>query len=276
MTSLKEVRYLLDSHHSMKGLLEVYEEMAAEHMRDIRDSIVSTRDYYHNLATLSASVGEDLSNIEGGKDKTAYVLFSADEGMYGDVLDRVFEIFLHTIKQDPQADVYIVGSSGAKLMQLLAPKIHFTQSTDQPSDIASKLFAYKRVELFFGQFKNIATQLPTSRALTAKSLELTKNDWADEVVTKLKYIYEPSIKQVAEVFAKQIFSGVFDQTYKENELAKNASRLMHLDKSLSNIDQTITHDTKKYQKLRKRLSGKKQQSQFSGYRATVRGRNTYV
>lgn len=278
MSSLKDLKFTIDSHYSMKGLVEVYEEMAASTMREIRDAILANRDYYHHLANLSATVGEDLSLVDGHQNKQALVLFASDEGMYGDIIDKVFALFLHAVKTTANADIFIIGNSGAKLIQTIAPHTKFTliPVPKSTTEIIKQLFIYRSVQLFFGQFQSIANQTPNTRVLTSATIESTKAQWAGDVTVKLKYLYEPSVTHIADVFAKEIFSGVFEQSFQEGELAKNASRILHLDQALTNIEKKLTLDVKRYQTLQKRVSGKKQQTQFSGYRAMQHTRKQYV
>ena len=123
MSSIKQIQSNIDSHLSMRDLVEVYERMAANTMRKIRDAILTSREYYHNLAKLSAEIGADLSSVEEIKNKkSALVLLSSNEGMYGEIMDEVFDKFLKAIKNNPTADVYISGKVGQELMTIVTPR----------------------------------------------------------------------------------------------------------------------------------------------------------
>lgn len=283
MSSLKNLKQTIDASTSMKGLVEVYEEMAATTMKEIRDAILGSRDYYHGLAHLSAEVGSDLGTLPAlGKRQEALVLLSSDQGMYGDIIDRVFANFLHEMKARSTASIFVAGRTGAELMRLLSPDTHFTllsmpKLTDNVlPNLIKTLFVYQRVTIFFGQFENIARQEPNVRTLTAGTLELTKQQWAGEVNIKLKYLYEPTVEKIARVFSEEIFTGVFEQTFKEGELAKSASRLMHLDQALVTIDKGLTIAQSKYRRGQKRIAGKKLHTQLSGYKMMQKARRMYV
>lgn len=281
MPSLKFLKDNIESHISMKGLVEVYEEMAATTMREIREAILGSRDYYHGLAALSAEVGADLSLLETLQTKkSAIVLLSSDEGMYGEIIDKVFGQFVTKARSDKNIDVYVAGRIGRELMAVVAPEIKYTSlqmpkltgSAEIIKQIGAQLFHYRSVELLFGQFHSIAKQEASSRILSASSVELTSQDWAGEINLKLKFLYEPSPKQISTVFGEQIFSGILEQTIKEGELAKNASRLMHLDQALTNIDQKLDSDLAHYHTLKKRIAGKKQHTQVAGYRGNLKNK----
>jgi len=284
MSSIKQIQANIDSHFSMRDLVEVYERMAANTMRKIRDAILASREYYHNLTKLSAEVGTDLSSASSFKNKkSAVVLLSSDEGMYGEIMDKVFGKFLKEIKDNPSTDVYISGKIGQELMKVVAPRTKYQLlaviELDDDSlmkTIGKTLWKYRDVRIFFGQFESIARQEPSSRVLSLNQLESTQDVWAGDAVAKLKYLYEPSVEHISNKFSKGIFVGVLQQTIKEDELAKNASRLMHLDKALSKIEQKLRIEQTKFSKANKRRIGKKQQLQLAGYKAMDKMRRNYV
>jgi F0F1-type ATP synthase gamma subunit len=284
MSSIKQIQSNIDSHLSMRDLVEVYERMAANTMRKIRDAILASREYYHNLAKLSAEVGADLSSVEEIKSKkSALVLLSSDDGMYGEIMDKVFGRFLKEIKDNSTADVYISGKVGQDLMTVVSPRTKYQSLAVVELDddslmatIGETLWKYREVEIFFGQFESIARQEPNSRVLSVNQLESAQDSWAGDAVARLKYLYEPSVEKISDKFSKGIFVGVLQQTIKEDELAKNASRLMHLDKALSEIEKKLGTEQARFGKANKRRVSKKQQLQLAGYKAMSKIRRSYV
>jgi hypothetical protein len=142
--------------------------------------------------------------------------------------------------------------------------------------LGEKLWKYKSIKIFFGQFESVARQEAGQRTLSLNKIEQTQQDWAGEVQNKLKYIYEPNIVSISEKFSKAIFMGIFEQTLKEDQLAKSASRLMHLDKSLNKVEKNLIKANKYYQKLSRRKAGKKQQLQTVGHKFFKKTRRNYV
>jgi len=251
----------------MKGLVEVYEEMSATTMRNIREAILASRDYYHGLALLSSEVGADLSRLADIQTKRdALIFLASDEGMSGEIIDKVLGQFLLAIKSNANRDIFVAGKVGQDLIKSFAPNISFTPLRIE--DLSQTLCSFHSVEIIFGQFESIARQEPKSRIISAGNITSTSKQWAGaEIAEQLKYLYEPSIQKISTVFGENIFSGVIEQTIKEGELAKNASRLMHLDQALTNIEGLLTKDQSKYHKLKKRVTSKKQNTQVVGYRS---------
>ena len=282
MSSLKSIREEIEVGRSIKGLVEVYEEMAAKTMREIRDAILSSREYYRGLARLSSEVGVDLSQLEDEKKRgQALVLFSSDGGLYGDIVDKVFARFLTRVREIPRAEVYVSGRASESLMKMLAPGVKYNsiavpEGEEGFRQVVASLWGYKQVEMFFGQFESLARQEASSREVSATEIELTQRDWSGEVVATLKYIYEPDVQAVSKIFGQEIFKGILDQTIKEGELARSASRLMHLDQAIGKIDENLGRARGKYLKAVKRVSGRKQNTMLAGYRAKSGVRRVYA
>jgi len=266
MSSLKDIKINIESHRSLKGLVEVYEEMAANTMRQIRVAILSTRDYYSGLSSLSLEVSHDLEVIPTNTTtSTALVFLSAGESMYGDIIDKICLSFLPVVKQNPQADVFVIGQVGLNLMRALAPKVTITEIPPN-ADVSKYLYQYDQVSIFFGQFHSLARQEPISRQLSTNKLT-SSPPTLDQNELQLKYLYEPTIKKIALTFAQEIFSSLFEQSSQENELAKNASRLIHLDQALNTIDHRLERDLSRYHSSHKRIFAKRQHTQIASYKA---------
>lgn len=272
MKTFKRIAKDIDDAQAMKGLLEAYEEMAATKMISVRDSIGATRQYYKGLTTLSDEVGADLSHVfESSNEKEAVVLLSANEGLYGDILDKVFAHFV-TYIQNNRGDVYIAGEVGEKMLTDYAPDIKYTSLPIADSEeglsaiesIRSKLLSYKNIKIFYGEFASIVNQNASMRGMSGA---IEGDDMDDDVSAQLKYLYEPSLAKISKKFGEEIFIGIWEQTAKESQLAQQASRLMHLDSALTGLDSEMKKLTKRKFKMIKKNEEKKQ---------SLRVRSTYV
>lgn len=261
----------------IKGMMEVYEELAAGKMQKIRQFILSGRDFFENLEKLSDEVGSDISSATSTDSKMATVLVSANTGLYGDIIDKTFKIFLDFINQN-QTKVYLIGKLGEKMMRSYAPQIS-CQGIDFPDDaiepkkfdaVLKKLSPYKKVVIFYGKFYNIAIQHPFVSLISGKTLSKTINP-EDLTRKRFSYLYEPSMDFVAEIFTEGIFSSMLEQILRESQLAKQGSRLMHLDQTIGNIEMNLTKLAKQKMNLHKKLLNRKQNAMISGMMA--RGMN---
>lgn len=254
----------------IKGMVEVYEELAAGKMQKIRKFILSNRDFFESLEKLSDEVGSDFESVVAAEKKTTAVFVSANTGLYGEIIDKTFRQFLDFIAQN-ETEVYVIGKLGESLMQSLAPRVAYRSlpfSDDEilPEEFDSllaTLFPYKKIIVFYGKFYNIAIQRPFVSRLTGEVLTRSQNP--DEFAKiRFRYLYEPSLLSVSEVFAGEILTSMLDAILRESQLAKQASRLMQLDQTIENIDLNLTKITAEKRSLRKKSLNRKQNSMISG------------
>lgn len=281
MNSVRTKRESIAAYQSMQGLVEVYEEMAAQKMRQIREAILAGREYYRSIATLSVEVGADLSQISKNQHNVALVLLLSESGMYGEIMEKVFALFSQELAREKRVvDVFVAGKTGIEWMRMFLPQIKYTAlrldenltENQMWGELAKILVTYREVRVCFGEFESLVNQKAVVRQLSAGELTLTQGKWAEETKIKLKFLYEPNAPEVGKIFAEQIFGGMILAAGKENELAKNASRLMHLDSAWTNIMKKLTSEEAGLRKLSKKIRGKKQTISLAGYRHQSRRR----
>ena len=256
----------------LKGLVEVYEELAAEKIQKVRRLILSVRDFYEELSKLSEEIGIDFEHINEfrGK-KCAAVFIGANSGLYGDIIDNTLRLFLAFIKTN-QADTYVIGKHGQDLMrqtgqQIPYTPIHLSDDTIEENalkNLSQTVIGYQKVILFFGQFKNIAVQTATIKTLPGELLPQTPISSDDLKKIHFHYLYEPTLTDVSDLFINEIFDSLLEQIIRESQLAKFASRLMHLDSTIEKIGKTINSLSKEKRRAHKNSINKKQNNMITG------------
>ncbi len=270
MKSLKHLTNESKNLEEIKGLVEVYEELAASNMQKVRSLIMQAREFFENLETLSEEVGSDVDSVLKSGKKTAAVFVSANGGLYGDIIDKTFQLFLEFVKTN-QADMYVVGHLGETLMKTLAPGRKFqvfecSDDTIFPEEfdmMLGSLFSYKKIIVFYGKFYNIAVQRPYVSNVSGELL--SKTEYIGDIgKIRFRYLYEPSLTAVSEAFTGEILSASLDQILRESQLAKHASRLMQLDQTLDTININLEKLKGEKRQLVKKIAGKKQNAMISG------------
>jgi F0F1-type ATP synthase gamma subunit len=275
MQSLKDITINQKSTFDIKGLIEIYEEVAALKMQKVRKEVMDSQAYFDGLARLSDEVALDLEQYYQGKSKMAAVFLASETGMYGDLIDKVMVSYVNFVKSN-DADAFIVGKYGVTLMNSYAPEVKFTEivlaadnekaSVGDLSTLMTRLSDYSKICVFHGRFESIARQSSTNSMISGPDIQ--KYEGADKDNSKegkknrqerrFVNIYEPDVQTISEKFGKEISASVLDQSVKENQLAKYAARLMHLDDALYNVTKKLdTLDVDK-KRMRKRIEQKKQ------------------
>ena len=81
---------------------------------------------------------------------------------------------------------------------------------------------------------------------------------------EVKYLFEPSVGDVARIFEGEILASIFEQTLHESQLAKFASRLMALDASVDKIEDRWKDIGRELRRVERREINNKQLSTISG------------
>ena len=266
MKSIKKIKEEISHTTQIKGIVEVFEEISAIRMKKIRDEILMTRDFLERLANLSNEVGSDFYEVDENK-RSATVYLSSSSGMYGDLPEKVFNSFLDHIK-DKSTELFIFGKQGKTYIEKYRPNLKFRyyelddkkNTMDTISESLQMLLNYGQITVFYGKFKNIVNQDAASQSIMGDYHDKFGNLSEKELnERRFKNIYEPSVMEVQVKFATEIKTSVFEGMLKENDLAKTASRLMHLDKAYESIDQKLALLEITRNRENKKLEDKKQQ-----------------
>lgn len=266
-----EVDYLAD----MAKIIKAYEEIAAFRMRNVRERVLKNRDYTGELNTIFQIVKVSyqklleqykLSDGQRKNGKTVRLFLSANTGLYGDMVQRIFNLFLAELKASP-SETIIAGRLGKSLFDScgLRQKYLFFEIPDREmlleeiKRLVDVLLPYEKVIVYHGVFKNIVMQEAAASNLSGETL-LPK----EEKPATRQLIFEPSLTEVLSFFETEIFSGLLMQVIFESQLAKFSSRMSSLEQASENIRKETALKKLESFLLGKRLNDKKQQEMLAG------------
>jgi ATP synthase F1 gamma subunit len=246
---------------SFKEIAQTYQEVAALRMRKIKDFVLKNREFLSGLATVFARVrlsyevglkeflksqgikteeaqqeyiGKMNFTLKNGRD--ALIFISANTGLYGDIITRIFNYFCKHI--DTKSDIVIVGRVGKILFEQRFPGkdyVYFELSDNAPepelvNKIINNLAPYEHIIVFHGKYKDILDQVPSQTSISGDRLSLE----VKEDLKKINCIFEPNIEEVFNFFEKEIKTTLFDQSLYEASLSKFTSRMVSLDGATNN------------------------------------------
>lgn len=280
MVSKKQIKTETDGLVSLKNLVEVYEEVAAGRMQKIRGAVLQSRQFLEGLLSVFAKIkaayvaeqkGQVVTRNMNGR--TVAVFISANSRLYGDIVDRTFEKFSDFVKGN-KPDVVILGKLGLSMMEDYLPGVlyNYYDFSDEEVDLDSfglimrYLLQFEKIIVFYGQFRTILLQEPVATSVSGDAVVVEQEVYtgkSGKVVAK-KFIFEPSVQEIARIFEGEILASLFEQTLHESHLAKYASRMLALDKSIDNIDKRLDKVRLESVKLRHKTMNKKQLSRITG------------
>lgn len=268
----------------MKTLTQTYQQVAANHIRRARTSVIKNRDFVTELLFLFQDVKNayknDLVHLMKKKKikdtthmsllkrngKTTYVFMAANTGLYGSIVNKT-AILLGEYLDKNEAEVTIIGKVGEAIFQQRYPGkkytfFEFPDNAVEPEKLKSiitHLLAYEQILVFYGQFQSIVSQEPIIASLDGNA------DIQDGQERPLvRYLFEPSLEKIIVFFETEIFGLIFEQTMRESQLAKHASRMFALDRAIQNINTNLGKVQLQKHILHHRIINGKQLNSLSG------------
>jgi len=284
MADEKEIQSEIFEMTTLRSLVRAYEEIASYRMKRTRDTVLANRQFLSELNSVFEQVrisyatkvnelakqkgkpGEEKITFLAHNGKTVTVFLSANTGLYGDIVQSVFDLFVDEVRHD-NSEVTIVGKHGLSLLLSEEPDRPYTYfdlpdnavTSSDLDEIIKHIVQYEEIHVYYGEFINVIQQKPNKLTISAEiSLK-------DEVAkNKNLYIFEPSLENILMFFETEIFASLFEQSVREGQLAKFASRVMAMDRADVNIAEKLSK--LKFEKLRvlHRVANRKQLNTMSG------------
>lgn len=265
-----DIDYLAD----LGKVVKAYEEIAAFRMRNIKERVLKNRQFVNELNDVFYSVKISYQKMvekykASGKrknGKTARVFLSSNTGLYGDMVQRVFGLFLSDFKKS-SSDVIIIGRLGKSLFEsshLSTNFIYFElpdkeMVLEEIKKMVDFLIPYETVIVYYGLFKNIIMQEAVSTNVSGDiQLEPEKKQ------PTRKLIFEPSVPQILDFFESEIFSSLLMHVIFESQLAKFSSRMSALEQANENIRRETAFARIEAAMYKKRFLDKKQLETLAG------------
>lgn len=289
MTGAHELKSLINQLQLLSTLTQTYQQIAANHIRRTRNSVVKNRDFITELLTLFQDVRtayktelrllmkkrkikhtDNISLIKRNG-KTTAVFIAANTGLYGNIVYKTMTMLTDYLGKN-DADVTIIGRMGEELFKEYNPGKKYQAfefpdagiNSEKLGEIVEHLLKYEKVLVFYAQFQSIVAQNPTISSLDS-SIVIEE---AEEPVMQ-KYLFEPSLEKIIVFFETEIFGLIFEQTVRESQLAKQASRMYALDQAIQNINKRLNQTNLQKLILHHRVINSKQVNSLAGMRLWV-------
>lgn len=245
--------------NTLQLVTRAFTEIAAVRMKKTKNSVVLNRQFNMELNDVFSDVrasyarelirlgqkrrrqGEDGITFLAHNGKTVAVFLSANTGLYGDIIERTFRLFIEEVKKYPEkTEVAIVGSLGLSMFKSAMPKHPFTffdmsdtnLSLGTVSQLITHIVQYEEIRVYYPVFQSAIRQTPSRYVISA---ETPLAELKTEQGRKDRYLFEPGLKEILMFFERETFTSLMDQAIKESQLAKYAARIMTLDRSNENI-----------------------------------------
>jgi F-type H+-transporting ATPase subunit gamma len=243
---------------TLKVLVKVYGEIAAHRMNQVREEVLFSRRFLEELESVFEEVRRSYvaqlkvlakyKKIKGEKvtllahnGKTVAVFLSANTKLYGDLVQRTFEMFVEDVEY-AGAEATVVGNVGLEMFKsrMGDKPVSFFAFPDngvdrqQLAELVKHLVKYEAIHVYYGKFTNVITQEPMMYPISAEiPLEDKQN------AKPIDYLFEPSLEAILMYFETEIFGTLLEQTVRESQLAKYAARLTAMDRAEQNVEKRL-------------------------------------
>lgn len=283
MISQKDLREEINQVGSLGQLVEVYGEIASIRMKKIRDFVLKNRVFLDSINDIFkdalGSYSRKLAQLvaegklqKGGKvtflahnGKTVAVYISANTGFYGEVVQATYRKFVEEVRNE-DVEITIIGRLGRSLFIESQPKDPYTffelpdygVDRKKMGEVVRHLVQYEKIIVYYGKYKSVITQTPSKFAISAGT-EVGENVEDTQQI----YIFEPSVEKILMFFETEIFASLFDQSIRESQLAKFASRILAMYRADQNISKRLKDLSLERLKLAHKQASKKQLNSLS-------------
>lgn len=286
----KLIQSEIDFTKTFRFITQAYEEIAVMKMRKVRDSVLATRDYLSSLSEVffelkkaklqlknkqlqDAKLKADNKLTSEKLSKTVSVLLSANTTLYGDLIERIFNLFIKNVSRD-DSDVIIVGRVGRRLYEeqnSKKPYIYFELPDveirlEELKPVIYHLVKYQKIMVYYGKFESILNQTEIASSISGDKPYAFKEEPKAKASQAIShYLFEPSLEVILAFFEDLIASSLFRQTVHETQLARWGSRIMSMEKAQVNIQSQIKKLLFFQTKIRRQEQKKNQLDRLAGF-----------
>lgn len=271
MPSLKEVRTRITSTISTQQITSAMKMVSAAKLRRAQDAIVQMRPYAAKLKDILENVTSTLDSSSGGdfaQERTIknvlLVVITSNRGLCGAFNANVIRLAARTAsekyaeqKKSGNVQVLSIGKKGADFFRKANYKIFSNnselfdglnyQKTAAVAETIMKGFRagkFDRVELFYNQFKNAASQIITHEQF----LPVAQQKSAKKV--SIDYIFEPSQEEIVKDLIPNALKVQLYKALLDSNAAEHGARMTSMHKATDNAQEILRDLRLTYNKAR--------------------------
>lgn len=263
---MRDIKREIKSKQNMKQITKAMELVAASKLRKAQEAAQASRPYAEKLKEVVASIAAGTTDVKHPMlekrpiKKTGYLVITSDRGLAGgynsNILRKVTQTIQEKHKSADEYALFVIGRKGREYFRRRNMPIveEVTGLPDAPTfgDIkavataAVKNFAegaYDELYLFYNQFVNALTQIPTESRL----LPL---DEISEGTTVSTYEYEPSPEGVLEVLLPKYAETLIYSAVLDGKASEFGARMTAMGSATKNATDMINQLTLTYNRAR--------------------------
>ncbi|GGD97218.1 ATP synthase gamma chain [Aureimonas endophytica] len=274
MASLKDLRNRIASVKATQKITKAMQMVAAAKLRRAQEAAEAARPYSDRLASVianiaSATEGEAPALMAGtGKeDRHLLVVFTSDRGLAGGFNAQIVRLVREHVRRLEAAgrkvEILTVGRKGYDMLRRdqggkIVDRIELRDvkqvGFDTAEGIAEKVLdrfaagGFDVATIFFSEFKNVITQVPTARQVIPAAVEAPAAD--AQRGPSLVYEYEPDPAEILADLAPRNIKVQVLRALLENAASEQGARMSAMDNATRNAGDMINRLSISYNRQR--------------------------
>jgi F-type H+-transporting ATPase subunit gamma len=264
---------------TLVGLTSVFEGIASMRIAQIRNQVLQSTKFFHELWNIYTQIRVDSSFRFGRSqeaikiiDKELYIIITGEGGFSGDIDQRLVEVMQKTFDKNKN-DVIVIGHHGA--MQLAQRGIPFKKYYKLPTQdrninvtpITDEVRHYRSTQVYYQEYVSLMVQEVRHIALSAAVQELGKNTGAaEDIITDATYIFEPSTYAVVDHLENSMMQVALAQVILESKLAQYASRFRAMSAAHQKSDESRADLHQAYNRAKRAVKDERLKEIVNGLR----------
>lgn len=263
---MRDIKREIKSKQNTKQITKAMEMVAASKLRRAQEAAQASRPYAHKLKEVVASIAAGTKDVKHPMletrtiKKTGYLVITSDRGLAGgynsNILRKVTQTIREKHKSTDEYVLFVIGRKGRDYFRRRNMPIveEVTGLPDAPTfaDIKSVAYtavknfaegAYDELYLYYNQFVNAITQIPTETRL----LPLEEVGGGASVAS---YEYEPSPEGVLEVLLPKYAETLIYSAVLDGKASEFGARMTAMGSATKNATKMINQLTLTYNRAR--------------------------
>ena len=260
--NLKEVRSRIKSVTNTQQITKAMKMVSAAKLRRAQDRIVQMRPYSNKLNDMLSNIvsgsSGDLS-IDFAKDRdiknVLLVVVTSDRGLCGGFNSNIIKVARKAIaekysvqKEAGKLTILPIGKKANEYFRRLNYNVNSdyyqlfsTLNFEQASKVSKFLMdkysdkTYDKIEIFYSQFKNAATQIFTEEAF----LPVAKVKPTAGKKTNKDFIFEPDKEEILTYLIPKILNTQFFKVLLDSNASEHGARMTAMDKASENANEML-------------------------------------
>jgi F-type H+-transporting ATPase subunit gamma len=264
---MRDIKREIKSKQNMKQITKAMEMVAASRLRRAQEAAEAARPYADKMKEVVASIAAGTKGVKHPMlqsrpiKKTGYLIITSDRGLAGGYNANIIRKLTQTIREKHKSadeySIFVIGRKGRDYFRRRNMPIveEVTGLPDSPTfaDIKSiasaavnnfELGAYDELYLYYNQFVNAITQIPTEKRL------LPLEDMGGSGGAAANYEYEPSAEAVLEALLPKYAETLIYSALLDGKASEFGARMTAMGSATKNATKMINQLTLTYNRAR--------------------------